>query len=134
MAASDNNTFSKKIEPVAPIFASIFAMKARSLFKKMVKIVPLKGADGDAGWVNTWKELKMGPGPVDDNLEERSIDAGTIGLVVGILKEFPTMCRVLVTMNHPEKDGIYLVDASRLDPILTAEQAAQTPGNKVQDY
>lgn len=123
----------KKIEPCAPMFTSIFAPKARMLYKKVVTVNPLEGLD-NPGWCNAWKETKMGPGPIDDNLEQRSINKGMVGLVVGIVKERPTMCRVLVTVNNPEKDGIYIIDASRLVSIDTIEQAEETAGNKVEEF
>src|SRR5574337_1402661 len=106
-----------KIKPVAPMWESIYAPRAKMLVrsKNMVRVKTIKGID-DNPWVNCLKEINIGKGPVEENLEERSLDEGMIGLVVGGASP-STICRVLITVNHPEKDGIYHVCASRLEVI-----------------
>lgn len=122
-----------KIKPVTPIWESIYAPKARLLArsKSMVKIIPMQGIDGDNLWVNCLKEINLGKGATEDNLEERSLDRDMIGLVVGIATP-STICRVLITVNHPEKDGIYHVCASRLQ-VVTQDNSTDTKGNKVEE-
>lgn len=122
-----------KIKPVTPMWESIYAPKARLLAKSqsMVQVKPINGIDGENLWVNCLKEINLGKGPVEDNLEERSLDKDMIGLVVGIATP-STICRVLVTVNHPEKDGIYHVCASRLQ-VVTQDNSDDMKGNKVED-
>jgi len=121
-----------KIKPVTPIWESIYAPKARILAKSksMVKVNPMGGID-DNPWVNCLKEINLGKGATEDNLEERSLDEGMIGLVVGIATP-STICRVLITVNHPEKDGIYHVCASRLQ-VVTQDNSDDMKGNKVEE-
>jgi hypothetical protein len=108
------------IMPVAPMFASIMEPRARSMVKQLCKIKNMQGHSDPC--IDVVKEVAWNQGPGNENLEQRSLDIGTIGMVVAVA-EPKTVLRFLVTTKEGNQDidGIYHVSVMNLEPLETEE-------------
>ena len=110
------------ILPTTPMFASIMAPIAARMHKQLCRVKKMRGHEADAEeWINTVKESTWTGGVVNDNLEEASLDIGTVGMVVGIANP-ATMLRFMVSKDgNPANDGIYHVSVMNLELLKEPE-------------
>lgn len=92
---------------------------AKRLVKRLCRVKNQNGAIGDH--INIVMETNWNQGPGNDNLEQRSLNIGTIGMVVGVA-EPATVLRFLVANNNPNDDGIYHVSVLNLEPMNPDEE------------
>jgi hypothetical protein len=88
--------------------------RAKAMVKKLCRVKSMQGHTQE--WVNTVKEVAWNKGPGNDNLQQRSLNVGTIGMVVGIA-EPKTVLRFLVATEsgNQDIDGIYHVSVLNLE-------------------
>lgn len=103
------------IMPVAPMFATIMTGPASHLVKKICRVVD-KTREYPYPPLSVVKETNWNQGPGNDNLEQCSLNVGTIGMVVGVA-EPKTVLRFLVTSEAGNEniDGIYHVSVLNLE-------------------
>ena len=109
------------IMPVAPMFETIMATRATSLLKKLCRVKNIQGHEEE--WINTVKETNWNQGSGNENLEERSLNIGTVGMVVGVANP-KTVLRILVITKdgNQDVDGIYHVSVLNLEPCNEGER------------
>src|SRR5690349_2237435 len=113
------------IMPVAPMFVAIMEPKARNMVKKLARVRNFQGQTG--AWIDCVKEMSWNQGPGNDNLEQRSLNVGTIGMVVG-LADPKTVLRFMVVTGNQHDDGIYHVSVMNLEPLTEqGQEGSVTP-------
>lgn len=101
------------IMPTTPMFASIMAPVAARMHKQLCRVKNMNGQT--EAWINTVKESTWTGGAVNDNLEQASLDIGTVGMVVGVANP-ATVLRFMVSKDgNPANDGIYHVSVMNLE-------------------
>lgn len=111
------------IMPVSPMFASIMIPMAKRLIKKLCKVKNMNGATGDH--INITMETNWNQGVGNENLEQRSLDIGTIGMVVGVADPATDLRFLVTSTKNPGLDGIYHVSVLNLEPMNSPENEDQ---------
>lgn len=107
--------------PVAPMFETIMATRATSLLKKLCRVKNIQGHEEE--WINTVKETNWNQGSGNENLEERSLNIGTIGMVVGVANPRTVLRLLVITKDgNQDVDGIYHVSVLNLEPYNEGEK------------
>lgn len=107
--------------PVAPMFETIMATRANSLLKRLCRVKNIQGHTEE--WINTVKETNWNQGSGNENLEERSLNIGTIGMVVGVANPKTVLRLLVITKDgNQDVDGIYHVSVLNLEPYNEGEK------------
>lgn len=102
------------VQSSSPMFESIMAPRAAMLVKQLCRVKRMPGQTKD--WIDVVKETAWNKGIDNENLEQRSLNIGTVGMVVGIAQSKTTL-RFMVATGNEHDDGIYHVNVINLEPI-----------------
>jgi hypothetical protein len=109
------------VMPVAPMFETIMATRANSLLKRLCRVKNIQGHTEE--WINTVKETNWNQGSGNENLEERSLNIGTIGMVVGVANPKTVLRLLVITKDgNQDVDGIYHMNVLNLEPYNEKEK------------